>query len=114
MQYQADLLELAREYGHRCYYCGRRVFVWVGPDDDRAPTREHLKPLSDGGTEIVLACRQCNRACGNLPALIKLAFGHLAKRRYGLALDWVTRIRKHHQRTQSQSSSSGGTPTSPA
>lgn len=44
-------------HGLPCTYCQREMIAWT----DMHPTRDHVVPVSRGGTETVLCCYQCNQ-----------------------------------------------------
>jgi 5-methylcytosine-specific restriction endonuclease McrA len=48
-----------------CIYCNANF------TDERRPTKDHLLPLTEGGSDwalnLVLACRSCNSSRGNIP-----------------------------------------------
>lgn len=50
----------------RCYYCGRKTFLFLSETDDpgRMATLDHLTPRSRGGhnthENMKLACKRCN------------------------------------------------------
>lgn len=65
-----------RKFAHpgrgACVYCGRKLkkanaFHKDGYTDGLATTRDHLHPLSEGGTGVRECCRACNQVKGNLP-----------------------------------------------
>lgn len=60
-----EWITLLKKYNNRCYYCGVKMTKKEGP---RQRTRDHLIPLSRGGTDtlenIVPACRSCNSKKG--------------------------------------------------
>lgn len=61
-QKQAKKAQLVKEYGSRCWWCGRCL-----PEEEL--TLEHLKPKSRGGSNSLenlrLAGFSCNRSRGN-------------------------------------------------
>lgn len=50
--------ELTKQYGYRCWYCGKRF------QDDREICVDHIKPLSQRGANSIdnfaLSCKMCN------------------------------------------------------
>lgn len=48
-----------------CPYCGR-VMVAYPVTNPMAPTRDHIRPKTDGGRVILVCCRTCNGHKGNL------------------------------------------------
>jgi hypothetical protein len=56
--------KLAERDGWVCHICGKRVGKSYNPQHDRAPSIDHLVPVSAGGTHtwdnVALAHRQCN------------------------------------------------------
>jgi len=61
-----QLARLCEAQNWRCCYCG--VSFVTGRQDNRTPTREHVKPSIAGGSDawdnLVAACRLCNEARG--------------------------------------------------
>lgn len=70
------LEELARRDGYRCHICGRKVNMSLQVPDLLAPTRDHIVPLSQGGTHtpenVSLAHFGCNVSRGNRGGLEQL------------------------------------------
>lgn len=58
-----DLLE---RHKCKCAYCGKQMVAELGPDQ---VTRDHILPVSKGGTDdiinIIPACRACNSSKNN-------------------------------------------------
>lgn len=57
--------------GARCWLCGNPIDISFGPHHAMAPSRDHVVPISRGGSNapenIRLAHRRCNNARGNQP-----------------------------------------------
>lgn len=57
--------------GDACWLCGQAMDFAAKPNSKKAPTREHLQPLSVGGTDaldnLVLCHPGCNRQLGDRP-----------------------------------------------
>lgn len=51
-----------------CYYCGAEIYVGGRQKDPDTATRDHVTPLSRGGTNskdnLVWACKSCNQEKG--------------------------------------------------
>lgn len=56
---------LRRYAGRPCLYCRTpmRTYPAVGPF---SPTRDHIRPKSHGGTEVLICCATCNKHKGAL------------------------------------------------
>lgn len=65
----SQLLVLVRKYKSRCVYCDQRVSMALPEAHPLRATRDHLLPRSLGGSNglsnLVLACRNCNQTRGN-------------------------------------------------
>jgi len=58
-----QLYRLAKKFNYTCFYCRKKFKI-------HELSREHLIPKSKGGgsgRNIVLACKMCNQARGNMP-----------------------------------------------
>lgn len=60
-----EWIELLKKHDNKCFYCGVRMTKKIG---DKQRTRDHIVPISKGGTDnienIVPACRSCNSSKG--------------------------------------------------
>lgn len=65
------LSELIERDGPNCFYCGEET-------DDESRSIEHLLSVDHGGnnhlSNLVVSCRQCNVAVGNMPIIEKVKY----------------------------------------
>ncbi|MGD7007613.1 HNH endonuclease [Metabacillus sp. 84] len=58
------ITKLISRDGNRCYLCNDEVDLQCDKNSKKAPTIEHVIPVSKGGTHtwnnVKLACRDCN------------------------------------------------------
>lgn len=58
-----EWLDILKEYGYKCAYCGKEFDLFD------LPTKDHMIPITKGGSNtkenIVPACRSCNAKKGN-------------------------------------------------
>ncbi len=70
MTIPSKLVAFSRSHGNKCYWCKGIVLLNVYANHGLAPSRDHLKPKSEGGTShpnnLVLAHRSCNSRRGSL------------------------------------------------
>jgi HNH endonuclease len=84
MTVPARLAAFARDHGSVCHWCGAPVLFDVKNNHGLAPSRDHLKPKSQRGTDapsnLVLAHRSCNSRRGTMePAVFAELIRGVAK-----------------------------------
>lgn len=86
---------MVRHHGSKCAYCKEETTKEFGWLHKRAPSRDHIIPLSRGGPDsyenLTVSCRECNELKGSLTADEFIAW------RDGRAsrLDWIKKPRRH-------------------